>query len=145
MDDEDPEQSGELAMGGPSIFSSFMKDLLEEARPLFDVGSRTLVPLYRVETAEGAVTVTFDLPCVEKDDVQLSCTESTLEVEASMRKPVTVSVGGIPEKRVLFESFRAHIGLPRPVRPEKATATFKNGLLRVRFPIAKRGSRVTIR
>ena len=91
------------------------------------------------------MTVTFDLPHVEKNDITLTLTENTLNIEAKMRKAVTLRVGGSAHRHVKFERYMRRIRLPTRVEPGRAYAIFRNGLLRVRFPIAKRGNRVRIR
>lgn len=142
-DDEVDEtlQNGIVSAGLQSLVEQF---LFGYARPLFNLKSKSLRPLCKIETTGGAVTVTFDLPYVEKKDITLTSTESTLDVEAEMRKPVTLRVGGSVQKRVLFERYTTSVRLPTRVEPERAKATFKNGLLRVKFPIAKKGNKVKI-
>ncbi len=145
-DDEESEALDSLAISGPAALRSLVEGfLLGDVRSLFDLKSKSLRPLCRIEATQGAVTVTFDLPYVEKKDIVLTSTGDTLDIEAKTRKPVTLRLGGSIQKRVLFERYAARVRLPTSVAPEKAKATFKNGLLRVRFPIAKRGNRVKIR
>jgi HSP20 family protein len=145
-DDEWTESLGEIALGRPSAIRSFVEDFLfGEAAPFYNLESKSLRPLCRIESTEGAVTVTFDLPYVEKEDITLSSDTSTLEVDAKMRKPVKLRVGGTVQKSVLFERYTARVRLPLSVMPEKAKATFRNGLLRIRFPTSKKGHKVKIR
>jgi HSP20 family protein len=118
---------------------------LDEERLLFDLKSRSLKPLCRVEATEEAVTVTFDLPYVDRKDTTLVSTEDTVGVEAKTRRAVTLRVGGSVQRQAQFERYTLRVRLPRRVVPEKGKATFRNGLLRVKFPIAKRGKRVSIR
>ena len=144
-DDQGEESLGDLAFAGPAVLRSFVEDFLfGDARPFFDLNSKSLRPLCRVEASHGAVTVTFDLPYVERKDIVLTSTDDTLEIEARMRKPVTLRLGGSIQKRVLFERYATRIRLPTDVAAEKAKATFKNGLLRVKFPIANKGNKVKI-
>lgn len=145
-DNDDEKESESPAY--PSVDStlrSLIGAFFEEDRSLFNLESRSLRPLFKVEESADSVIVTFDLPRVEKGKIVLSSTENTLNVEASMTKPVTLRVGSSTQRRLAFEKYSAHVQLPRPVDPEKGVATFKNGLLRVRFPVAKKGSRVKIR
>ena len=144
---EDEDESVEnVGIAGPGALRSFIEDaLFGELRPLFDLKSKSLRPLCRIEATEEAVTVTFDLPYVEKNDISLTSIESTLSVEAKMRKAITLRVGGSVQRRVQFERYTRRIRLPTRVEPERARATFRNGLLMVKFPIAKRGNRVRIR
>jgi HSP20 family protein len=136
--DEDDE-SGDTGIAGPGALRSFIEDAL------FDLRSKSLRPLCRIQANEEAVTVTFDLPYVEKKDIALTSTEYSLNVEAKMRKAVTLRVGGGVQRHVQFERYTSRVRLPTRVEPERAKATFRNGLLRVKFPIAKRGNRVRIR
>jgi HSP20 family protein len=143
---EDDGESGGVGIGRPRALRSFIEDVFfGEERPLFDLKSKSLRPLCRIEATDEAVTVTLDLPYVEKKDISLTSTESTLYVEAKMRKAVAVRVGGSVQRQVQFERYTGVFRLPTTVKPEKGKATFKNGLLRVKFPVAKRGNRVRIR
>lgn len=144
-DDEESQRTGIAEFRPKAIRSLIEQALMGEEMLLFDLKSKSLRPLCRVEATAEAVVVTLDLPYVEKKDISLTSTDDTLSVEAKMRKAVTVRVGGSVQKRVQFERYTRLVSLPRRVDPEKAKATFKNGLLRVKFPLAKRGNRVRIR
>jgi len=61
-----------------------------------------------------------------------------------MRTPIKLRVGGVIQKHVIFERYTGHFTLPSTVDPERAKATFRNGLLRVKFSTARRGNRVKI-
>lgn len=80
------------------------------------------------------ITLTAELPGVEKDDVQVYATEDklTLKVDTAARK------------------YYKEIALPAPVQPDSTEATFKNGVLDVsirkqeRSP-PRRGHRVNVK
>lgn len=112
---------------------------------LFDVESKSLKPLFRIEVSDEQVAVTFDLPYVRKEGISLTSTEETLSVEAKMRKPVTMKVGGSVQRHFQFERYSKKIRLPVRVNPDDARATFRNGLLVVRYGTARKGSPVKIR
>jgi len=132
-------------IGGPLALRSLIEEaLFGERTPLFDVKSKSLRPLFRIEETDEAVTVTLDLPRVEKKDISLTSTVDTLGVEAKMRRPIKLRVGGVVQKHVIFERYTGHFTLPSRVDPERANATFRNGLLKVKFPTARRGNRVKI-
>ena len=145
-DKERGAESGEVDISSPRAIRSFIEEaLLGEGSLFFDLKSKSLKPLCRIEGTEEAVTVTFDLPYVDKKDITLISTEDTVGVEAKTRRAVTLRVGGSVQKQVQFERYALRVRLPRRVEPEKGKATFRNGLLRVKFPIAKGGNRVRIR
>src|ERR1700732_4185912 len=137
-DDEDRATSKTRKTGDTTPLRLLIEEaLFGQGRPLFDLDTRSLRPLCRVEAKEDAITVTFDLPRVEKKDISLTSSGDALRIEAKMRAPITLRVGGVTQRRVVFERYTGQIRLPSPVDPGGAKATFRNGLLRVKFPIAK--------
>jgi len=138
------DETGDSAESGLRAIRPFLGGTLFEDRSLFDMTSRSLRPLFKIQTTSEAVTVTFDLPFVEKKDISVTTTENTLSVDAKMRKTVTMRVGGTVQRRVQFERYTRHISLPVRVKPESAKATFRNGLLRVKIPVAKKGTKVKV-
>jgi len=137
--EEDSDIFAEIDRTVDEVFSGFH-------RSLFDLETRCLKPLYRIEVSEDQLTVTFDLPCVEgKEDLLLSATEDSFSLEAKMRKPVFLMIGGHHQKNLEFDKYSKKVKLPVKVNPESAKARLSNGLLVVRFPIKKSsGSSVKI-
>jgi HSP20 family protein len=112
---------------------------------LFDIDSKSLIPLFRIEVSDEQVAVTFDLPYVRKEGITLTSTEETLSIDAKMKKPVTMKVGGSVQRHFQFEKYSKKIRLPVRVNPDDARATFRNGLLVVRYGTAHKGNPVKIR
>ena len=137
-EEAEPDAIDELSRSIEDLFSGFYDSLC-------DVGERYLKPLYRIEAKEDSLRVAFDLPYVaRREDFNLSATEDTLSVDAKTTKPVTVLVGGPYQKKVEFERYCATIRLPAKVKPESATARFRNGILIVEFPLVKSSHTVKI-
>ena len=97
-----------------------------------------LEPLYELEDREDAILVTFDLPRVRKENVEINTTEHTVEIIARMSDAVCWERWGGIQKRITFQAFRKQIRLPEPIEPEKASALFKNGILRINLPKVRR-------
>jgi len=97
-----------------------------------------LEPLYEVEDKEDAILVTFDLPRVRKENVEINTTENTVDVIAKMSDAVCWERWGSIQKRISFQAFRKQIRLPELVDPEKVSASFKNGILRINLPKVRR-------
>ncbi len=74
-------------------------------------------PLVDVMEADGEVVVVSELPGVERDDIRLEATDRSLKVEV-----------GSPKRRYFKE-----LDLPHLVDPGSARASYKNGVLEVRF------------
>lgn len=111
---------------------------------LFDMDSKSLKPLYRIEVTDEQVVVTFDLPYVRKDDISLTSTEETLSIEAKMKKPITMKLGGSIQGHFQFEKYSKKIRLPLRVDPDDARASFRDGLLVVSYGTAHKGNAVKI-
>nr|QNO54396.1 hypothetical protein JEICAKEA_00006 [Methanosarcinales archaeon ANME-1 ERB7] len=97
-----------------------------------------LEPLYDVEDKGSEILVTFDLPRVKKEDVEINTTEDTVEVIAKMSNTICWERWGGVQKRITFQAFKKQIRFPVHIDPEKATASFKNGILRINLPKMRR-------
>jgi len=144
MPRRDDSEEGEVDISSPRATRSFIEEALLGEGLLFDLKSKSLKPLCRIEATEDAVTVTFDLPYVDRKDITLISTDDTVGVEAKTRRAVALRVGGSVQRQVQFDRYTLRVRLPRRVVPEKGKATFRNGLLRVKLPVARRGKRVRI-
>ncbi len=97
-----------------------------------------LEPLYDLEDKEDEISLTFDLPRVRKENVEINTTEHTIEVIARMSDAICWERWGGIQKKISFQAFRKQIRLPEPIEPEKASASFKNGILRINLPKVRR-------
>lgn len=66
---------------------------------------------------DDVIRIIADLPGVEKEDINLSATESVVSINASRGE----------------RSYDEEVQLPTEVDPESASATYKNGVLEVTF------------
>jgi HSP20 family protein len=126
-----------------------LRRIMEEAfggisSELCEPSENCLRPLYRIEVNEDYVTVIFDMPKARKEDIIVSASEKMLAVEARLVEPVSLMMGGSLQRRVRFDKYARMIRLPVRVNPDKATATFMHGLLRVKFPIEREGKTISI-
>jgi HSP20 family molecular chaperone IbpA len=122
-----------------------MDEMLEEALvPSWSVADHALEPLYDLENLEDEIVITADLPCVrDKEDLEIHCTGTSLDIEARMCHPVSFRKWGTIQREADFECFRKKIPLPAEVEPEGAKASLKGGILKIRLP--KRRGRHRIR
>ncbi len=97
-----------------------------------------LEPLYDVEDKGAEILVTFDLPRVRKEDVVITTTADTVEIIAKMSNTVCWERWGGIQKRISFQAFKKQIRFPVQIDPEKATASFKNGILSINLPKMRR-------
>jgi len=80
-------------------------------------------PLVDVIEKDGEVRVIAELPGVEKEDIDLRATETSLTISAESQ----------------HRKYYKELSLPTPVNPKSAKATYRNGVLEVSLPKAGRG------
>jgi HSP20 family protein len=97
-----------------------------------------LEPLSELENKADEIVVTFDLPRVRKEDIEINTTENTLEVIAQMSNAICWQRWGVVQRKVSFQSFRKLIQLPEPIEPEKVQASLKSGILTITLPKIRR-------
>ena len=119
-----------------------INSILEEAYSssiswLFDLERNSLKPLYRIEVGKRQLSILIDLPGVEKQNVSVKVGEDVLSIDARMKRPVTVLVGGTLQKELEFERYWRSITLPVKVDPDKARARIRNGVLKISIPLAQ--------
>lgn len=111
---------------------------------LYDLKRNLLRPLYKIEIRDKELIATFDLPGAEREDISISATEKSLSIEAAMKKPIKLMVGGHLQRHVEFEKYAETIQLPVRIKPDKAKSTVREGRLRVSFPLAHQGRPVKV-
>jgi len=126
-----------------------VEEIFEEAYSssvnwLFDLENKSVKPLFRVDVGDNELLVTIDLPGVDKKDISLSATQDALSIEAKMKTPISLMVGGSVQELVEFEKYTRKIKLPVKIEPDKARARVVRGILAIRFSLANKGARLTI-
>lgn len=135
------DEFGDLRTGIENLFSETL-GVIEES--LFDLGSRSLRPLFSLNVREDTVTATFDLPGVRREGLAITCTEDTISVEAEMAKPVMLRVRSGHHQQKEFVRYSRKVLLPVKVIPEKGEAKFRNGIAVVKLPRRREGRLVPI-
>ncbi|MGQ9719922.1 MAG: Hsp20/alpha crystallin family protein [Candidatus Jordarchaeum sp.] len=103
-------------------------------RPSWDPDKLCLVPLVEVQEYPEEVVVTADLPYVDKENIDVNATETSLDIDAKMRTAIRFERWGTIQREISFNCYHKSIKLPSRVDPEKAKAEFKGGILRITLP-----------
>ncbi|MGC8817393.1 MAG: Hsp20/alpha crystallin family protein [Candidatus Hadarchaeum sp.] len=116
------------------------------ARPMF-VTPRTPTwmgwrePLIDLWEDEENVTLRAELPGVDKEDIKLNVTEDSLEIKVLRKKESKAETAGVQQMERSYGGFYRYLQLPCRVIPEKATATYNNGILEIKIPKAEKTKR----
>lgn len=103
-----------------------------------------LEPLIDVNEHGDEIIITSDLPCVEKEDIDIYATRNTLEINAKMKKEYCFKRWGTLQKRISFSSFRKVIELPSIVDVKNIKSRFIRGILEIRLPKKSRMMKIHI-
>ena len=121
---------------------SRMQDYMEQmlrSFPMLDsrFGGETLSPLTDVSEEDDKVTVTTDLPGIDRENVELSLRGNSLIINAGKGKEEESEEEGYLRKERIFMRYYREIPLPEGVTEDGATAQLKNGVLTITLPKLK--------
>lgn len=108
------------------IFKPSFTSMLDD-----DIDSQILSPLSYLREFSNHWLLEFDLPLVNKKDIQVTFDENTLSVEAKLKEIYSEEKLGIQTK---FQYFKKTISLPQNINKNKTTAEFENGILKIIIP-----------
>ena len=111
-------------------------------RPWQDAGlTGRWIPDVEVLEKNGKLVVRADLPGMSKDDVKAEVVGNDLVIEGERKAETEKEENGYCTSERSYGAFRRCLTLPAGVDPDKATASFKNGVLEVTMPAPKRQER----
>lgn len=93
----------------------------------------TTVPVEVSET-DDAVEVKAELPGVKPEDVDITVSSGLLNIKAEHREEQEEKQKSYVRHEIRYGSMQRTISLPSTVDPDKAEASFENGIIRLKFP-----------
>ena len=81
-----------------------------------------------------ALQVVADMPGVQKEDIEINLTPERIEISAESSTETERKEEDYTYRERGYASYRRMLDLPADVLPDKADATFKNGVLGVKIP-----------
>jgi HSP20 family protein len=91
-------------------------------------------PFCDVQETDKEIIITAELPGVSKEDIKINATESSVEIEAEVKREAEEKNKGHLRSERQYSKFYRCLALPAEVDPSKAKATYKNGVLELRLP-----------
>jgi HSP20 family protein len=91
-------------------------------------------PALDVFEEKDAVVVKAEVPGMTKDDVRVDVAGDVLTLRGEKKKEEKIEEDDYYCQERTYGAFTRSVRLPVEVRAEKATATFKNGVLELRLP-----------
>jgi len=124
-------------------FEEEMRKMRERMERLFAELRRPLEleirrPITEMQETSDTIILTMELPGVEKQDINIEVTENRIKVKAARKKAEEIKKKGYYRATKEAGTFYHEETLPAAVIPEKAEATYKNGVLKIILPKKER-------
>ena len=104
----------------------------------FGQGQQGFIPALDVYQDKDNVVVETPLPGIDPNNVNISIENDVLTIEGSSEKKSEVEEKDYYRKEIRKGSFHRAVALPASVDGEKASAEYKNGMLRIVVPKEER-------
>lgn len=113
--------------------------------PSWGVLPELKTPAIDVIERDDEILVRAELPGIDKKDIDVSVSDSSLTLRGSKREEVKEEKGEFYRHEITEGAFTRTVTLPAPVDSEQAKATFKDGLLELHLPKTEKARRRAIR
>ncbi len=97
-----------------------------------EIGMRTA--LYDLEETNNEVIARFEIPGVDKKDIQLTVTDNSIEVKAEKKQEAKTEKKEFKSEKRSYKGFYKRIVLPTTVNSEETKAEYKEGILEIKVP-----------
>ncbi len=119
------------------LFEDFFGDFpLQPWRGGADLDSG-FMPRVDVAETDKDIAVTAELPGLEQKDIEVRIADGLLTLTGEKKQSSEEKKDGLYHAECSYGTFSRSIALPAEVDEEKADASFKNGVLRIRLPKAE--------
>ncbi len=112
--------------------------------PAWTEGAELRMPKVDVIDRDEDVLVRAELPGVEKKDIEISTSDTSVTIKATMRREEKEEKGDYYRCEISRGSFARTVALPAQVESAKAKAAMKDGVLEVTLPKVEKSKRHTV-
>lgn len=110
------------------LFDSFFGRL-----PSIEI-ERRWMPAINLEETEEEYIVNAELPGIKKEDIELKLTEDGLTISGERKRSKEEKGKTFHRVEMAYGRFQRTLSFPEEVVPDKAKATYKDGILTIRVP-----------
>jgi HSP20 family protein len=94
-------------------------------------------PIVDVYVDKDDVVIKAELPGMEKDDIEVNLSNHSLTLKGEKKRKEKIKEENYYCSERIYGSFSRALELPSDVQGEKVKASFTNGVLEIRLPIAE--------
>jgi HSP20 family protein len=113
-----------------------------------EVGATAFWPQIEVHQSGNKLVVQADVPGLKKEDIHVEVRDNQLSISGERRSESERTEEGYYHSERSYGSFRRSVRLPEGAKPDSASATFENGVLKIEIeaPVDEsRGRRIEVR
>jgi HSP20 family protein len=117
-------------------FLSPMEVVLRSMTPDVDFfnGERDWSPAVDVTETPDAIEVRTELPGMQRDDIEIDIAQGVLTIRGEKKEASEETGRSWHHREVRYGSFSRAFTLPADVKPEEASASYEDGVLKIRLP-----------
>jgi HSP20 family protein len=128
-----------------SLFDRFLNDF-GMLRPMWHADWRW--PSLDMYSEDSQLVIKAEVPGLSKDDVEVTATDGVITISGETKSDSETKEGDFYRRERHLGSFRRVIPLPEGAKADEAKATFADGILEIRVPMAEAakpvGTKITI-
>ncbi len=98
------------------------------------VGGEVMAPAVDIAEANGQYEVTAELPGMDPEQVEVKLADGRLTIKGEKKEEKEEEKEGYYLSERRFGSFQRSFAVPEGIDPEKISAEFKNGVLKISIP-----------
>jgi len=102
-------------------------------------------PAIEITEEKDDVVVKAELPGMKKEDLELNVSGNLLTLKGEKKKEEEVKEKGYYYSERLYGSFTRTVEIPKDIQADKVHASFKDGVLEIRFPKTEEAKRKEVK
>jgi len=117
-------------------YLSPMEVVLRSISPDFDFfnGERDWSPAVDVTETADAIEVRTEVPGMKRDDIEVDIANGILTIKGEKKETAEEKNRSWHHREVRYGSFSRSFTLPADVKPDEASASYEDGVLKIRLP-----------
>lgn len=107
---------------------TMMQELMET--PLNKLQNEFRRPRTDLTETEKNIKITAELPGTNKEDIEIKTKDNAVTIQTQTKNTERTE----NKTQQTRQSYRTQLSIPKPIRTQEATATYKNGVLEIILP-----------
>lgn len=125
--------SGRANLGLWDEFDRVFGNFFDSAPVTYSTG-RLLRPAYDIEESESHYVLSFDLPGMKQEDINIEVKDKVLSISGERKREAKDETGNVRRSERFYGQFERQFALPENVNAEAVEANYEHGVLKIALP-----------